>query len=230
MKKPVIGITLSTNAKSTRYYIPTEYIPPLAGTAAIPILLPPMKEPEDIIRFADMIDGLLLPGGVDIDPVHYGEEPTKTRRIDSEKDSLELALLGIVDSRDLPILGICRGAQVLNVFRGGSLNQDFRDGLKHWQQAPENYPTHALDIVEGSLLHRIVGRTELRVNTYHHQTIRDLGKGLVASARSKDDVIEAVEDPDKTFVLAVQFHAEDMWEQEGFKGIFEAFVRACASI
>jgi putative glutamine amidotransferase len=229
MRKPVIGITLSTNAKGDRYYIPSEYIPPLEGTGAIPVLLPPMRRSEDTARLAEIIDGLLLPGGVDIDPMHYGEEPTKTRRIDPQKDSLELDLLNILDSKDMPILGICRGAQVLNVFRGGTLNQDFREGLKHWQQAPETYPTHALDIVKGTLLHRIVGRTELRVNTYHHQIIRDLGRGLVVSARSKDGVIEAVEDPGKKFVLAVQFHAEDMWEQGGFRGIFEAFVGACAN-
>jgi putative glutamine amidotransferase len=229
MKKPVVGISLSTNAKRERYYIPVTYIPPLEAVGAIPVLLPRLKNPKDISRFAEMIDGLLLPGGVDLDPVHYGEEPRRVRRIDPDKDFLELELLKLVYDRDMPILGICRGAQVLNVFRGGTLVQDFKDGLKHWQQAPEEYPTHAVDIVEGTMFHRIVGKPELRVNSYHHQTIGELGDGLRVSGRTRDGVIEALEDLDRTFVLGVQFHAEDTWQRPGFREIFEAFVRACAS-
>lgn len=185
----------------------------LAG--ATPVVLPPLGE-ETIESLLDRLDGVCLSGGPDVDPAEYGAGrdpqlgPT-WRRL----DRFELALARGADRRGMPILGICRGSQVLNVARGGDLIQHLTadgDGaespLHHRQRVPGERTTHEIEIEADSVLARAVETTTLDVNSFHHQAVRTLGAGLVASAHAPDGVIEAIEDPDASLYLGVQWHAE----------------------
>jgi putative glutamine amidotransferase len=185
----------------------------IAGGA--PVVLPPLGE-ETIESLLDRLDGVCLSGGPDVDPAEYGAErdpqlgPT-WRRL----DRFELALARAADRRGVPILGICRGSQVLNVARGGDLIQHLTvngDGtespMHHRQRIPGERPTHGIEIESGSVLADAIGTTALEVNSFHHQAVNRLGDGLVASAHAPDGVVEAIEDPDSALYLGVQWHAE----------------------
>jgi putative glutamine amidotransferase len=191
------------------------YTNALEAAGAAPVVLPPLSE-DSIESLLDGLDGVCLSGGPDVDPAEYGAGrdphlgPT-WRRL----DRFELALARSSDRRGIPILGICRGSQVLNVARGGDLIQHLTadgDGaespLHHRQRVPGERPTHAIEITPGSVLADAVGTTTFDVNSFHHQAVRTLGEGLVASAHAPDGVIEAIEDPDSPLYLGVQWHAE----------------------
>jgi putative glutamine amidotransferase len=185
----------------------------VAGGA--PVVLPPLGE-ETIDSLLDRLDAVCLSGGPDLDPAEYGAErdpqlgPT-WRRL----DRFELALARAADRRGVPILGICRGSQVLNVARGGDLIQHLTIGgdgaespLHHRQRVPGERPTHEIEIVPGSVLADAIGTTTLNVNSFHHQAVNRLGDGLLASAHAPDGVVEAIEDPNAALYLGVQWHAE----------------------
>ncbi len=227
---PIIGISCSTTPSTKRYYLPRYYVEGIDASGGIPLLLPPLKLKEKIQKYAQLINGLLLSGGADLDPAYYDQEPTSgVRRIDPEKDRLEWDLGKLALEKGLPILGVCRGCQVLNVICGGTLHQHI-EGLKHWQSAPEAYPTHEIEIVRGTKLFDILKAERIRVNTFHHQSIKDVAPGFVASATSKDGVIEAIESETYPFAVGVQFHVEYLWKEHPiFKEIFSAFVDASRS-
>ena len=227
---PVVGITCSADPSSGRYYLPGRYVEAIESAAGIPLLLPPLKLKRNIESLIDKIDGLLLSGGEDLDPFFYGEEPTKGMRIiDPKKDFLEINLVKLALKKDMPTLAICRGCQVLNVAAGGTLYQD-TEGLKHYQQAPRDYPTHEIEIKEDTLLFKILSKKKLRVNSFHHQSIRDVAPKFVTSAVAKDGVIEGIECKDYKFVVGVQFHIEFLWKAHPiFKKIFTTFVNAVGS-
>lgn len=227
---PIIGISCSTTPSTERYYLPRNYVEAVEDTGGIPLLLPPLKSKEKLTKYLELIHGLLLSGGADVDPWLYGEESTPgMRRIDPEKDGLELELGKLVVEKGLPVLGICRGCQMLNVICGGSLSQRM-EGLKHWQSAPESYPTHEIEIVKGTKLREILKEEKIRVNTFHRQSIKDVAPGFIISATAKDGVIEGIESKVHPFVIAVQFHAEWLWrDYPVFRRIFAAFVEAARS-
>ena len=220
--KPVIGISLGLESKGERFCIKKHYIEAVEGCGGEAVLIPPQTSVASII---EKIQGLLLSGGPDVDPFLYGEEPEKgIRRIDPERDRLEREIFFLAIEKGIPVLGICRGAQAINVFLGGSLHQDIKTSIKHWQFAPDGHPTHTIFIEKESLLYRITGREKLRVNTFHHQAIKDVGEGLKVCARAQDGVIEGIEWEEKR-ILGVQFHAECMWRNVGeVRRIFEWLV------
>lgn len=225
--KPVIGITCKSGQENW-HYVPDEYVQAIESTGGVPLLIPLVESKEAMRVVADKIDGLLLTGGKDIDPVWYGEEPLSVKEIDPRKDLLEVELTKRMLAIRKPILGICRGAQLLNVVAGGTLNQD-AGTLKHFQEAPKDYPTHEIEIKNGTLLFRLIGRKCVRVNSFHHQSIRDVAREFRISAVAKDGVIEAIEKGQ--FILGVQFHIEHLWQKErGFKNIFSAFVQECQKV
>jgi putative glutamine amidotransferase len=225
--KPVVGITCCADPSSGRYYLPERYVESIESAGGLPLLLPPLKLKRNIESIINKIEGLLLSGGEDLDPFFYGEEPTKgTRIIDPKKDFLEMTLTKLALKKNMPILAICRGCQVLNVAAGGTLHQD-TEGLKHYQQAPRDYPTHEIEIKEGTILFEILGKKKLRVNSFHHQSVKDVAPKFVISAVAKDGVIEGIEGDDFKFVVGVQFHVEFLWKAYPiFKRTFTAFVDA----
>jgi putative glutamine amidotransferase len=177
------------------------------------------------------MDGLLLTGGGDVDPFYFGEEPHPALgEVDPERDRRELELVLLAHRRDLPVLAICRGCQVLNVALGGTLYQDIESQLsgidQHWQQGGRSRSSHSVAVQNGSLLARCFPQLTGRVNSFHHQAIRELAPALKATARSLDGIIEGVEDPVKSFVLGVQWHPEDMLAEDGARILFGLFAEA----
>jgi gamma-glutamyl-gamma-aminobutyrate hydrolase PuuD len=229
---PVIGI--SAYCEQARWgvwetqavVLPRRYVDRVAAAGGIPVLLPPVP---DIAEAVGRLDGLMLSGGGDIDPARYGAEPvTEITNVREERDTAELALLTAAMSLQLPVLGICRGMQVINVARGGSLHQHLPGVIGHDGHAPTpgSFGQHAVRVPPGSRLSQVLGGVKgageggmgrwagggertISAPTHHHQAVDRLGKGLTATAWAEDGTIEAVEsDPGGPFLLAVQWHPE----------------------
>ena len=231
---PVIGVVPRYDFEWTGLAIGDGYLSGLLEAGGIPIVLPATHDPVAIERLVAACDGFLVPGGQDIDPKRYGKRrKPHTHHSATARDQMEDALIRAAVAADKPVLGVCRGMQSLNVALGGTLHQDIHaehspESLAHVQGRPFDMPAHMADIVEGSLLEKCVEAPRLGVNTIHHQSIAELGEGLVVSAISPDDgVIEGIEMPDKRFVVGVQWHPEHMWRTRPHsRRLFCAFVRA----
>ena len=202
------------------------YIDMMAAAGCVPILLPPHAGIED----AAGLDGLLLPGGGDLDPALYGAPPhPQTGRLNSRRDAAEVALAGAAIETGLPVLGICRGLQILNVFLGGTLHQHVPDVVGHPGHEPEPgvFGSELVRLEAGSQVAKIMGTETATVPCHHHQAIDRLGTGLVVTGRSDDGLIEAVELVGHPFAVAVQWHAE---EPGGMADrLFGALVEAASS-
>jgi putative glutamine amidotransferase len=212
---PVIGLTAYCEDARWAYWhrpavlLPANYAEQVAAAGGIPLLLPPLP---GVAGAVDRIDGLLLTGGGDIDPHRYGAEPhPRTTRVSGPRDAAELELLDAAAAAGTPVLGVCRGMQLVNVARGGTLRQHLPDGAGH-APAPGTFGSHPVKVAAGTRLAAILGAdgSGVDVPTAHHQAVDRLGDGLVATAWAADGVIEAVEpsaegDP---FLLAVQWHPE----------------------
>ena len=181
-------------------------------------------------------DGIMLTGGVDVDPVLYGEsERHPTVETDDARDAYELELARIAIERDLPLLAICRGAQVLNVAAGGTLIQDIPSDqpgtLAHQQSGPKDEPSHALQVTQGTCLSLLFenagnGGQQLHVNSRHHQSVKEAAPGFIVSATAPDGIVEAIERPASSFCLGVQWHPENFWRTGTFGTLFEGLVGA----
>lgn len=234
--KPIIGITSWIDYEKRQYFVPQEYAKAVEKAGGLPVILPPVETAEDAGRLIATIDGLLLSGGVDLDPAFWGEEPMpRMGKISPERDRSELLLTNKALALELPLLGICRGHQVLAVAGGGSLYQDIhsqvREVLKHSQDAPRWYATHAVTVRPGTKMAAWLGGGTVRVNSFHHQAIRDLPKGFVVSAEAVDGIIEAIESTGHRFAVGVQWHPECFWNREDtFDPIFRAFVDAARGV
>jgi putative glutamine amidotransferase len=205
--------------------LPETYTNCLVEAGASPVLLVPGSNPVEIL---DHLDGLVLVGGQDVDPKSYGAVPASSTQVpDPRRDSFEAALVTAATQRDLPLLAICRGMQVINVIRGGTLHQHLPDVLHHERHSPGPgiYGETAVKIERGSTLAGSLGRTTDVVACYHHQGIDQLGEGLVVVGRADDGVIEAIEDPSLRFMIGVQWHPEVC----GDAALFGAFTAACAA-
>lgn len=188
-----------------------EDVPPYRDAMLAAGLNPVVVSASDPVSLAD-VSGLLLMGGEDVDPALYGEERhPETETPDPELDRVEQALLAEALDRDMPVLAICRGLQMVNVFHGGSLIQHLEPPERHRQRPDDkSLPAHEIVIEPQTLLFDIAGRREWRVNSRHHQAVKDLGRGLrVSAVDPHDGTVEALERPDKRFVLAVQWHPEN---------------------
>lgn len=235
MAKPIIGIVLDWDDKPSYsaypwYALRENYAKAVEQSGGIPLLLP--HHSEQVSEFTGFISGLLIPGGdYDIDPAHYGEEICHERVLcKASRTNFELKLAKAAYQKDLPILGICGGHQLINVMRAGSLIQhipaSIQSSIAHEQKEPKHCPTHAIHIEKDSLLFKICGTSKIHVNSTHHQAIKKIGDSLSVSAYASDGVIEAIENPDKRFCLGVQWHPEYLSTSYDHK-IFEAFVEAC---
>ena len=190
--KPRIGVTCGSAPEGRSLALDLDYVDAILRAGAIPLVIPPNLPEESLADTLQNLDGLLLSGGPDVDPVHFGEEPLPAMgRIDPGRDRVELGLARLALETGMPILGICRGAQVLNIAAGGDIFQDLpsqAEGiLKHVQQpTPMPYPTHGIRIEPGSLLASVTGGDSLRVNTWHHQAVRKAAPGFAVSADFPD--------------------------------------------
>jgi putative glutamine amidotransferase len=196
----------------------------LAG--GVPVVLPPL-EPGAMSTLLTRLDGVCLSGGPDLDPAAYGARAHETLGpTEPLLDRFELELARAADAAGLPLLGVCRGAQALNVARGGTLHQHI-DG--HRQIELATLPTHSVRIAAKSRAAQLFGGHSAEVNSFHHQSVDTLGDGLVATAWAADGTIEGLEDPRHPFLLAVQWHAETLLDDPGQLGLFKALVAAAAA-
>lgn len=217
------------------------YVRSVLAAGGVPVMLSPHMGPSYAARALDGVDGLVLTGGEDMDPAWYQMEPhPKANPPSRERDLFELALFAAARQRELPILGICRGIQVVNVALGGTLWQDLpseRPGsVDHYPEAARGERTHLVRLQPGTITAAALGGTEVRVNSFHHQAIRDLAPQLAATGWSEDGLIEAVESgPGQPWLLAVQWHPEEMTGEARSpdRGLFRALVEragAAASV
>ena len=233
-KAPLIGLTMRLELETDRFYLGRDYCEAVESFGAVPMHIGLIPGKEYIEKIAENIDGILLPGSdTDVDPIRFGEEPhPKLKKIIFEKEETDLLLLEEAETRGIPILGICFGMQILNVFRGGTLIQDIEseipDYLKHEQGIPLDRNSHTILVAENSRISRLISTDKIYVNSHHHQSIKKVGKNLRESAWAKDGVIEGIEDTrEDRFVLGVQWHPELSWKRDHLsKGIFESFVSA----
>lgn len=232
--KPVIGVTASLdNGTMTVSRYNTEAILRAGG---IPFVIPYTVDAEVIREISEKVDGLLLTGGGDIDPTLFGEEPLPgLGSITPERDLMEIAISRNMMEADKPIFAICRGCQILNIAAGGDMYQDLytqRDHLlQHSQVAPKSHPSHTVKAADGSLLSRIAGTTSFKVNSFHHQAVRELAPGFLLTATTQDGVVEAFESTEHRFIMGVQWHPETMIDSDEIsRKLFHAFVEASAGV
>jgi putative glutamine amidotransferase len=227
--RPVIGITTYITPAAWGYWeleaalIPADYVWAVERAGGRALLVPPSEEGVD--ETLDAVDGLIFSGGADIDPGTYGEEPHPTTfGIHKERDRAELALLTRALERDMPVLGICRGSQVLNIARGGDLYQHLPELVgndRHKHDPPGVFSDHDVVIEPGTKLAGLLG-DHTGVKSHHHQGFRRVGEGLVETAHADDGTIEAVEDPNRRFALGVLWHPEAGEDLQLFEGLVEA--------
>jgi putative glutamine amidotransferase len=233
--RPVIGLTTYLQQAQTGVwdvrasFLPAIYFEGVNLAGGTAVLLPPQPVDADIAeRVLDGLDGLIITGGRDIDPGAYGQQPhaatDEAVAENRQRDALEFALLRAAVRRGMPVLGICRGAQVLNVALGGTLHQHLPDvlGHTHHQQGNAVFSTSPIRTAPGTRVAALIGESS-DAQCYHHQAIDKLGEGLIVSAQDADGVIEAVEIPGENFVLAVQWHPEERLDDlRLFAGVVEA--------
>ena len=239
-RPPLIGITADSSSfeqagprtnQQALFLLASRYCNAIQNAGGLPIILPHSPSRTQIRHLLRRVDGLLISGGdFDIHPSYYGEPPLanlgkiKAQRTFTEMESI---LLGL--QRDLPMLGICGGAQAINVALGGSLYQDIATQLPHALEHQRNHSNgHPIELPEGTLLHRIFNRRTIKVNTTHHQAIRNPGKGLVINATATDGLIEGIESTKHSFVLGVQWHPEVLAQRSPtHRKIFSSFIAIC---
>ena len=233
-KMPLIGVTLDAEpaggwSKLPWYAVRQNYLSAIAQAGGLPVALP--HEPELAEAYLERIDGLLVTGGAfDVDPALYDGGPAHaTVSLKSGRTAFELAVTRGALARDIPVLGICGGEQLLAVAFGGTLIQHIpdsvADALAHEQPNPRTEPGHEIEITAGTLLARIVGGHRMAVNSAHHQAVDRPGRGAVVNARAPDGVIEGIEHPGHRFALGVQWHPEYAVDPADPR-IFDAFVEA----
>lgn len=232
MKKPMVGIVPLVDMERESYWMLPGYMKGLEKEDAIPVMLPLTSDWKTLKQLAEQLDGFLFTGGQDVSPSIYGEEVLKTCGECCEaRDTMEQELFKLAWEMDKPILGICRGIQLINAVLGGTLYQDLPSQrpsrLEHHQRPPYDEPVHSVEIVESTPLHAVLDVSVLLVNSYHHQAVKELAPNLSAMAYSTDGLVEAVYAPEKRYVWALQWHPEfSFLKDKNSKKIFESFVKA----
>ena len=227
--KPMIAIVSLYDETKESYWMLPGYAQGLEDAGAAPVILPLTQDLESLHRFADTFDGFLFPGGHDVNPSLYGQTPSEQCGvICPERDNMEKEFFPMALATGKPMLGICRGVQLFNVMLGGDLYQDIPtecpSDVQHHETAPYDKVAHTVTIEPGTPLFQAVGVTEMNVNSYHHQGIKNLGKGLKVAAKAPDGLVESLYLPDHKFALAVQWHPEFSYEtDESSRKLIRAF-------
>jgi putative glutamine amidotransferase len=233
---PVIGLptlAIPAGAKPARFGINQTYVRALAAAGCAPVMIPLLDDHDRLRAIYGRLDGIVFPGGADIAPGEYGEQPVDNLNvIEPERDKTELTLAHWAYEDDLPILGICRGQQLLNVALGGTLYQDLRhQGVTSVEHSDadgraRNKLIHRVAIDPDSRLAQLIDETSVDVNSLHHQAIKTLAPTLRLTAKSDDGVIEAIESSDRRFLIAVQWHPEELDDLAWVQRLFRAFAQA----
>lgn len=246
MKKPLIGITCNYDPLDKVgldaemglpgqdwNFVAGDYIYAIEKAGGIPVILPRLADMSVLEPLLEQLDGILVTGGHDVGPYNYHTPISgKCGRVIPLRDAMDLAIAGYALGHKKPVLGICRGIQILNVASGGTLYQDLESEggfLHHFlDQMPRNCASHTDHLMKGSLLEEIFGKEEIEVNSFHHQAVRDIGPDTEVMARSLDGVIESIRiKSGHPFSVGVQWHPEMMYDSEEQAKIFQAFIRAC---
>lgn len=234
-RRPVIGLSIGGDQRHPAYLrMRRTYPRAIEQAGGLPLLIPPMEDASALREVVQVLDGIVFPGGLDVAPAHYGDEEAHPATcVDDVLDSLELALAAWASAGDVPTLGICRGQQLLNVALGGTLIQDLPSHrpdseVAHAQAEPRTALTHELTVDPASRLAEVLGVQQCLVNSFHHQAVDRLGRGLRPVAWAPDGVVEGVESVEHPWLLAVQFHPEEL---VGFhqpsQRLFRALVDVC---
>ncbi|NLD47515.1 MAG: gamma-glutamyl-gamma-aminobutyrate hydrolase family protein [Clostridiaceae bacterium] len=234
-KKPLIGITAGFDYSENKLYINSGYYEGIINAGGLPVVLPVTRNIDCYNSLIMEFDGFLLSGGPDVDAKHWHDKNyVFNGEISPYRDELEIFIVREAIKRNKPVFGICRGAQVINIALGGTIYQDIysqinNDNLeKHSQQAPKWYPTHNIHIEKWSRIYKSHAKDTIRVNSFHHQAVKDLAPGFKVSSRCEDGVVESIEHETCTFAVGVQWHPELMWERDRtFLKLFEDFVECC---
>lgn len=234
--KPIIGISMSRDYRyqnTARDFIRATYLDAVSRAGGIPLALVNL---EESLALFPLLSGLLLTGGGDFDPALFGEADRGTdwSGVSRERDQCEMAFIREANRLDMPIFGICRGAQAMAIGFGGSLIQDLPTArpdpelLPHSQKAERVEVTHPVSAGPGTRIHDLTGETRFMVNSFHHQAVDRVPDGFRVSATAPDGVIEAIEQPGDRFLVGVQWHPEDLEAQhQTAAGLFRGFVEAC---
>lgn len=228
MRRPIIGITSDYNDKLTQYAVPYAYCEAIEAAGGLPFMLPYRASIDLVPAYVDAVDGMCFSGGNDLDPAAWGESRhEKAVAIDPLRERFERALIAEVERRRVPTLGICLGSQLMNVARGGTLNQfigDFSTEIEHRRLGTEWTARHAVNVEPGSTLAKALGTTTVQSNTSHKQSIKQPGRGLRIVATAPDGIVEAVEDASMPLWLGVQWHPERQHAEAEQHGLFKLLV------
>lgn len=233
--RPIIGICGSHNVSDRQLFIRENYMQSVLRAGGLPVLLPQAADRETARALLERLDGLLLAGGGDVDPVRYGEAAIPAcGEPDAQRDAFELAIIPPALELGMPIFSICRGIQVLCVALGGTLYQDIEtqtgiERVRHEQPAPYNVPVHTVRFEPDGFFASLLGKSSMNANSMHHQAIKDPGEHLVIEGKAEDGIIEAVRMAGRDDVFAVQFHPEYLAaEQEDAAKLFDCLVAKAA--
>ena len=233
---PLVGLptlAIPPGPKPPRYGINQSYVRALVASGCAPVMIPLLDDDERLRAIYERLDGIVLPGGADVAPQAYGEEPIRDLNVvEAPRDRTELMLARWAFADDLPLLGICRGQQVLNVALSGSLWQDLRhQGVTSVEHSDADGRArtalmHRVRLDPDSRLAQLIDETEIQVNSLHHQAIKTIAPQLRVTGKSDDGVIEAIESPERRFLIAVQWHPEEIDDLPWVRRLFQGFARA----
>lgn len=235
--QPIIGIVPSIDEKNEQYFTNIANVRAIKQAGGLPIVLPYTETAEMIKKYATMIDGLYLAGGNDIDPNYYDEVPhPKLGEVNPTRDAFEWEMLKHICHDNKPVLGVCKGMQMINVFFSGSLYQDMTSQItetliQHDQKSPLKHPIHVVELIKETKLYQMIQQDTIKVNSHHHQAIRHVGDGLIVSGQTSDGIVEAIESIRHSFVVGIQWHPEELLktnEPTAIK-IYEMFISQCKS-
>lgn len=244
MKSPLIGVSLHYELKSPKLRRPTQCAYEYNHTrwkeavykhGGLPVYLPSVGTDEEMAGILNRLDGIIIVGGSDIEPSFYGAKRSpKCERSAPERDEYEIRLAKIALEAKMPVLGICRGMQIINIMMGGTLFQDLsdigREVLEHRNSPKKDYKRfHAVNVERDSRLHSIFGKTRIDVNTSHHQAVAKAGDRLDVSSRADDEIVEGIEYTGDSYMIGVQWHPEAMADSESTDRLFADFLFNCSN-